>query len=160
MYTYYFSSEFDDIESDISGEKYKALLMKFQKYCPFFSLDIIKLDTNFTNVLSGFKLQIPSIKAEGLEPTAKREFYYFNEKSLNLLCKISDSIFSYSYYPNRLPENLCFYRKDFSLLFSSMSHDGECYMILNDEEIDCYCTDIVWKPFDISNFSYGFFPKL
>ena len=159
MCIYYFSNEFDDIESDISGKKYKELLLKFQKYCTYFSLDIIKSDTKFTNELSSFKLQLSSIKSEGLEPTAQKEFYYFNEKSLNLLYKISDSIFSYLYYPTRLPENLCFYRKDSSLLFSSMSHDGECYMFLNDDEMECYNTDIMWKPFDSSKFNYGYFPN-
>lgn len=62
-------------------------------------------------------------------------FFYCTEELRAYLHQKATSLFDWFYCGrDPVPEDLCFYRKDGTMLFSSCTHEGECYFVLRKNE--------------------------
>ena len=143
-YNYYDTDQTGFAELDIEGEHYLELLEICFYYCASFSWRIrgkgvtepgnicqfqIPVTSNVVNAYSHFyhqdsKLWIDEVRHYKIVPETIRAFR-----------SVTDSIFKWiNGWGNCNPEDPIFYRKDGSVFFSSVIHEGKCTLLPNSGE--------------------------
>ena len=125
---------------DISENAYKTLLDICCKYAysvafhvsPLYKKDLseilqyqIPVNDDIKKHYSPYKLVNPK------DPTAQYPYqimhFVLTMQVKDFLYKQTDHLWGWTYsWGNQNPDDLCFFRKDNSILFSSTIHDGEC----------------------------------
>ena len=152
-----YCDENPQLELDIANEDYTELLKAALKYCSHFSLDYpfeMPYRMEFNSYEDSSIVTDATRQAwDYFEIAAQydvRKFYRYNSSAMLLLQQMARSIFSFDYFKG-VPENLTFYREDGSVFFTSISHEGECYLyIKNDESAEAILQNPFWKELDIS----------
>ena len=137
-------------EHDITGEDYKELIRTCAKYCDSFAfvsgrdnpypqipLDIQKyaldIDTSIKERLGYRKFAISLT-----EMTDYGWIFHFKvcPETIDWLLSVSSDIYNWYFSDpkNSYPEDLTFYRKDGSVFFSSVTHEGYCELTVRDDE--------------------------
>ncbi len=124
-------------EYDIEGEDYRKLIDTCCQYCSIVSFDIYPQYEVAEYLMQIQKHMIKSDDTSrlvsnefGLYTTGKDKRYYTVCTELCDLLKKEENIFSW-YWKEKNPfhfENLTFYRKDRTVFFESITHEGECYL--------------------------------
>lgn len=144
-------------EYDVFGEEYRTLIKVCCKYCDTLSLRITHFDTSFVNELEKFAIKKSNenitvyqhyygtnIESQSL---SEIRFYKISKELEELLLSISDSIFKWIYgwgYTN--PEDPVFYRRDGSVFFYSIVHEGKCVLMPQpNENIEPIVLNKYWK---------------
>ncbi|MBE6708520.1 MAG: hypothetical protein E7578_04670 [Ruminococcaceae bacterium] len=82
-------------------------------------------------------------------------FYRCCDETLKFLLAKFDSIYSFVPWCNNNPEDPYFYRSDGSVLFASLTHEGECYLLPHDgEDFSNILTTPPWCTTEISEDLY------
>ncbi len=143
-YSFYDTNVFDGCneEYDIQGEKYVDLIKLCFKHSKFFSF--VVYGQNQRAILQGIpeELSLYEIEADDFVINNYRRYfgaiikcYIACPASYELLIKMNDSIFKWiSVAGHTSPEDLAFFRKDSSIFFSSVIHEGECMLFPRDCE--------------------------
>lgn len=144
---------------DIEGEDYKRLLICALSYCKYFSLDypdnMSPLDS-----LAPYIHRIENIDrykeswelCEACNWYEMRVFYHYNEETKHILEELTNSIFKYFYYFYGTPENPTFYRDDYSIFFSSVTHEGDSFLFpQNNENVDVLLSNKHWQEIPSQN---------
>jgi hypothetical protein len=128
--------------TDISGKEYISLIDSCFRYSAFFSfrryqhsiLDWTPEPASFPNENDLCFVSMLSEKSVDL-------LYVFrcNERTKGFLKSYTKGLqYWYDqqmvYGPLNMPEDLCFYRADGSVLFCSQTHEGDIWLFLNDDE--------------------------
>jgi len=139
-------------EFDLEGEQFLILLDTATKYCAYFSFDIfhggVGIPENMTHGIEQLcKFEISPQKSilkrnaqnnsYWFEPTnyATRHYYYYSPAARSFIKKNYSSIFSLIFHEEKHnPENLIFYRPDYSIFFLSTTHEGECFLFPSPNE--------------------------
>lgn len=135
---YIFQDYYDEINGDIKGDDYIELINSCFSYSYYFSL-VYK--SNSLKLLQLDRFLYRSFYSDCWPGTISTsdggivKIYLCNEDSKKELLSISDSIFSWnSCFGNQLPEDMAFYRKDGTVFFESIVHEGECLIFNNSNE--------------------------
>jgi len=135
-------------EYDITGEDYKELIRTCAKYCDSFAF-VLKNVEALPKELDSFKLPITTdiIEQYGYDnafvPQVQKLFvqnepiYHYKvcTEMIEWFLWINDSLYDWYYVPEKIcPEDLTFYRKDGSVFFSSVTHEGYCELTVRDDE--------------------------
>lgn len=145
-YIFYDSDTSGNTDYDIKGECYQKLINLCASHCPYFTLTKVSDYSPIFEELEAYRIERPTVC-----PISKSQYTISGFKSYNLyycVCMESisvllriGSIFSYLWdnISVNQPEDLTFYRPDGRVFFSSVTHEGECMLYLEDNEE----TDIV-----------------
>ena len=159
------------VETDnaFSGELYKKFISKCFEYSSCFSL-IYRINEmspfplyDNRNIYSEYNDCIVKAKKTNKWPGMLEtgvggliRYYQCCDKTYAMLTSIADSVFKFAYMsPDYLPEDLCFYRSDGTVLFASTVHEGECYLFpREDEDFDEILSMIIWHRSECSKEQY------
>ena len=161
IYKFYDTDLTGQEDYDIAGDQYKNLLKLCFKHSS--TVSVIISPNYVDNIQSWEKYQIP------VTPNVQNVYYHYGQPSSenpnkighyeirhyrldgglqDLLISHTDSIFKWTYawgYNN--PDDLAFFRPDGSVFFSSIVHEGECTLSINEgEEVRGFISDDYWTP--------------
>lgn len=146
-----------DEEFDIAGEEYSNLLSCAMQYCTYFSLDYpdgmlppvsLKPHIHIVKNIDDYKKSWEKCRACNWYDV--RIFYRYNAETQQMLKEMSDSIFKFSYYFYGSPENPTFYREDYSIFFSSVTHEGDSFLFPKEsEDVSVLLSNEHWREQDI-----------
>lgn len=157
-YSFTDSDDFDlNAEFDIDGDDYKNLLLCAEKYCAYFSLDypfgLTQLDSlvPYVHIIHNIDDYKKSWEKRGISNWYDvRVFYKYNSETKQILEKLSDSIFKFHFHYEGKPENPTFYRKDYSVLFASVTHDGDSFLFPKEsEDVSVLLSNEHWRELDV-----------
>lgn len=122
------------LNKEIRDERYRQLIDLLKDICSVFSLSVYKDGeqskkiNNFINGLNKYKISKDSNEAQ------KTIMYSFklNSESVEIIKNVTDSI--YGWLQPYLPEDLCFYRNDGSVVLDSLTHHKIILINLTMEE--------------------------
>lgn len=131
----------------IAGEHYRILLRKCFKYGMYLSLKVYDETAPFIKELDTWKVHDLSEVSDFIQPTQYR-LYFANTDVYNLFLKKTTSILEYRCWSVNMPyEDVSFIRKDGSIFFSSIFHEGECSIYpCNDEDVSDILKQGHWLP--------------
>ncbi len=143
FYMFYDTDSYGDDEYDICGEEFRELIDICFSYCDILSLVIFTPDTAFLDELKKYRVEkpphFPAYKSLSTFIGSKFQpyvqYYKLCPQLKELLFKMSDSIFKFianEKYKN--PEDPTFYRKDGSVFFASVIHEGEISLMPTENE--------------------------
>lgn len=128
-----------DTEYDIEGEDYENLLSCALRYCAYFSLDY-PFGMAPSAELAPYVHEIPN---------PVRVVYHYNEDTMQILKQLSNSIFKFHFHYEGKPEDPIFYRSDYSVFFSSVTHEGDSFLFPRDgEDVSILLQNEHWKEID------------
>lgn len=127
---------------DIKGRDYSNLINICCKYCTVLSFRIVNSEISFQKELEKFQIPRPeNIKYvyrhyyKNLENQSDIKYFRVCQELKDLLLEIADSIFELICgWDFKNPEDPVFYRDDGSVFFSSIIHDGKCFLFPTDSE--------------------------
>lgn len=126
-------------EYDIEGDQYLALIDICCQYCSVVSFDIYPKheDAEYLKQIQKYMVKRDNTyKYFGAFITGSDKRFYTVCPEICDLLKKEKNMFSWFWQENN-PfhfENLTFYRKDGSVFFESITHEGECDLIPKEEE--------------------------
>lgn len=148
IYKFYDSDITGQAEYDISGEQYHRLLQSCFQYCATVSVIVSLNCLERIRTWEAYRIPVtPEVEKVyshyGLPTdgsTSKTDFYEIRHYILTpqmkrMLQDYTTSLFQWTYawgYNN--PDDISFYRSDGSVFFSSLIHEGECTLFLNEKE--------------------------
>lgn len=154
-------------EYDLKGEDYRTLFEICFRYSGFMSFMNCTADNEFLKAIEEYRIPKPgNIKSDNSlygkpfldDDEIGLQFFRTDNKLMNILLSHTRSIFEWiDGWGFENPENPVFYRKDGSIFFSSLIHEGEITLTVNDNED---VSDIVskegWKSIsDFNDHGYG-----
>ena len=145
-YIFYDSDISGNADYDIKGKCYEKLIHFCSSKCPYFTLMKVADFSPIFEELEAYIIERPAVcpipKAQYISSGFKSYNIYYRvcRESISVLLRIG-SVFSYLWDNISVnpPEDLTFYRSNGSVFFSSVTHEGECALYLEDNEE----TDIV-----------------
>lgn len=126
------------------GSGYETLVRTLSGLCAFCTLAVRDFDrTNetvatFLKKIGKYEVNKVAVQAwPGTQllgdSTADLHQYRISDDLITLLASEVPSIFSWA-TPN-LPEDLCFYREDGSVMLGTISHERDCFLVISDSEL-------------------------
>ena len=132
---------------NISGNQYIELLEFCFQYSNYFSLTFLHPQSGTVNMRLGSEKmeQLDPYIYDSFEtkdepwyfegPNATIKIFYNNEKTKQIILDHTNSLYEWSTYEHRNPEDLSFFRSDGSVLFHLLEHEGLATIYNNDYEI-------------------------
>lgn len=145
-YVFYDTNVFGDCseELDITSENYKKLLMLCFKYST--SLSFMISGEGIRTIVESLPKKLDEYRIDEDDNVLDVYMRYMDgykdircytacPETYDLVLGINDSLFKWiNGRGNKKPEDLTFYRKDGSVFFSSVIHEGECFLYPRDNE--------------------------
>lgn len=139
-YVFYDTNVFEDCseEYDIVSEDYKELLTLCFRYSTSFSFMIA--GEGIRSIVESLPKELDKYRIDEDNNVLDVYIRYMNRykdircytacpETYDLILEINDSIFKWiNGRGNKKPEDLTFYREDGSVFFTSIIHEGECYL--------------------------------
>lgn len=149
IYKFYDSDDTGFEEYNIIGSDYKKLIEICCKYCKTLSLIITNPQSELFKKLETF--EVKKSKNISFEYTHydKRigfiKYYKVTPELYNTIIDNTDEIFCWiNGWGFSNPEDPTFYREDGSVLFTSTIHDGECTLMVKNEDVSEIVSDPNW----------------
>ncbi|MBR6801021.1 MAG: hypothetical protein IKM61_04650 [Eubacteriaceae bacterium] len=145
-------------EYDIEKDEYLSLLKICFRYSSTVSFRIWNEEVTALQSLAKFRIP-PTEKCveayshyyKSLDHMALKEIrhYILSDEVKNYVLSVTDSIFGWiNGWGYHNPEDICFYRHDGSIFFSSVIHDGICCLdVGEDEDADEILKNKLWRPY-------------
>lgn len=149
IYKFYDTDDLGMGEYDVAGADYVKLIEACCKHCTFFSLVITNPDSAILEKLQPFEISksdVIKFEFDHYEKSSVTVKYY---KVSSALCKTilsqTNSIFCWiNGWGFSNPEDPTFYRDDGSVFFTSTIHEGECTLMVQDEDVFDIVSDERW----------------
>ena len=134
------------------GDYYENLIGFCASRCSFFTLVKVTDISQFCREFDAYEIDRPEHY-----PKLKSKYIYSGFESYNVYYRVCPgsisvllqigSVFSYLWDNISLkpPEDLTFYRSDGRVLFSSVTHEGECTLYLDDNEGTDIVSNCLWR---------------
>ena len=149
IYKFYDTDSMGIEEYNIMGEDYKNLIEVCCKYCTTLSLIVTNEKFDLLDKLKIYETQ--------KSPKISFDFPHYKKTSIMIkyynvcpeLCHIiisntSDIFCWINGWGFENPEDPTFYREDGSVFFTSTIHEGECTLIVKDEDVSTIVSDNHW----------------
>ena len=142
-------------EYDIEGEDYRVLIDVCSQYCSSVSFDIYPQyeDAEYLKQIQKYLINRENTYRRVTEKfgsyiTGSDKRYYTVCAEMCDLLKKEKNIFSW-FWEEKNPfhfENLTVYRNDGSVFFESVTHEGECYLLVRDaEDVSKIVSNRLWE---------------
>lgn len=166
IYKYFDWNPKTNHEYDIVGDDYRRLMELCFKYSQVMSFMNCSPDTKILDLIEEYHISRPknvkvdnSIYGLGYLTDEKigLNFYRLCPELMGILLSHTSSIFEWlDGWEYKNPENPVFYRKDGSVFFSSIIHEGEVTLsVKDDEEVSEIVSTEGWN--EVSDFNFHFF---
>lgn len=136
-------------ERDISGKDYENLIQTCCQYCSFFSLIVTNKDCSLLKELATHEIpksEKISFQFNHYGDDLEIKYYRVSQQLCETILANTNTLFSWINGWNFAnPEDPTFYRKDGSVFFTSTIHEGECsLMVKEDEDVSKITNDFRW----------------
>ena len=142
------------ISCDICGKQYEDLIKLCCKYSSVFSIIVQVPAMNVVKELEKFRIERPEniefnhnhyVTKENTEPGGR--FYKVCPQLCEFLLDKADSIYEWiNGWDFENPEDPTFYRKDGSVFFTSVIHEGEVFLLpRDDEDVSIVINNDYWR---------------
>lgn len=159
-YYFYDTDDSGNADYDIAGADYCQLLETCLKYCSSVSFVVCSRNGVASEVpveIEKYRIPVTDSLLKHYKQSERREapegWYEIRHYCLctdvaNMLTAVSDSVFKWVCawgYSN--PEDVAFWREDGTAFFTSVTHEGECFLMPNDDEdVDNIVSSSLWSP--------------
>ena len=150
IYKFYDTDNTGTEEYEISGKEYKKLIEICCKYCTVLSLVVTNPNSNILKKLRKYEIKKSDNISFNYEHYSNLpvivNYYTICSELREIILADTNNIFCWiNGWGFTNPEDPTFYRNDGSVFFTSTIHEGECTLMIKDENVSEIISNPHWK---------------